>query len=225
MEFAYPLNWETSQNINNLIECNILAIQGKLESPFWFTDENKCVLTDDTMPNLDTIIKINQNGFMTLDSQPSGCSTYDGAKKPDPEYCCGFVKKHNNPNLKNNDEYECIEYQRAYCGGFIHKFIFDKFVKNIRNNYNIYYYNLYTDECVDDFVNLTYVEYDDMIHYATNFDDSKGFYVDYYLPLLKKYISEDLYKKFQEEMIYIEVIDLDYNTGKNIYQDILNALE
>ena len=48
--------------------------------------------------------------------------------------------------------------------------------------------------------------------------------MDYYLPFLKKYISEDLYKKFQEEMIYIEVVDLDYNTGKNIYQDILDAL-
>jgi hypothetical protein len=222
MNIDNSLNWKTAENINNLIECNILAIQGKLKSPFWFTNKDECVLTNDTLPYLDIVLEINKRGFMTLDSQPTKCSTFYKTNKLDAENCCGFVEKYNNPQLK--EENKCIEYQRAYCGGFIHQSIFNKFVKNIKINYNVYYYNLFTDKCIDNFVNLTYVEYDDITHYTTNFNDAKGFYIDYYLPLLKKYITDDLYKKFQEEMIFIEVIDLDYNTGKNIYQDILNAL-
>jgi hypothetical protein len=226
MEFAYPLEWKTAQNINNLIECNIMVLENKLNySPFCIFEPNEARLYKDTMPHYQTIIDINRAGFMTLDSQPSSKETYF-TSKPDPEDCCGFVIKHTNNDLKDDgDKSECIEYQRAYCDGFIHKYQFEKFKDNIKKNYNLYYYNKFTGECEDDYINLTYLEFNDCKHCMTNFDDAEDFYVDYYLPLVKQYVNEDLCKIFEEEMIFIAVIDFDYNTGKNIYKDVLDALQ
>ena len=80
--------------------------------------------------------------------------------------------------------------------------------------------NLGIDE---EYENLTYFEFQDRIYHPTNFFGIKSSF-DYTIKLLRKDINDELFQKFKQEMIFIMIIDTDYNTQKNIYQDILNCL-
>jgi hypothetical protein len=217
--------WSKAKTINDLIYCNIESIKGEMFSPYQFIEQSKSPLTPDTIINLETIIEINKKMFMTIGSQPSLKDEFYTTKPIDDNYA-GFVEEHYNPELddQKDGKYKCIEYQRGYCDGFIHKFVFDKFKKNISNNYELYYYNPFTGEIRDDFVNLTYLEFNDIINYCTNFSEIKDSYENE-IYFFSRYISNDTLNKMKEELIYVFITDLDYNTGKNIYQDILKALE
>jgi hypothetical protein len=221
-------NWFTAKSIEDLLQNNLNAITGKGESPFMFINPNKSPLHNDTLPNMNTIIEINKKGFLTNDSQPS-CYEEMFVKLPGENYC-GFIEEHDNKDLnqfklneKEEELYKCLMFQKAYCGGFIHKDKFDLFRKNIGDNYNIYYYNYYTKECEDGFENLTYYEYYNQIHYTTNFRNIKGF-AENDLYFFSKYVNNEILETIKKEMIFIDVIDKDYNTGKNIYEDILKFL-
>jgi len=223
-------NWFTAKSIEDLLENNIQAIYGKSESPFMCLDINEPTLYDDTMPNFDIIIEINKKGFLTNNSQPSSYEELF-TKLPDENDHCGYIEENYNRELhifildkEGNYNYKCLEYQKAYCSGFIHKFQFEKLQKTLKDNYNLYYYNYFTKEFQDGDENLTYYEYYNQIHYSTNFNDIKEFAKDE-LGFLVKYVNSEMLNKIKEEMIYIEIIDKDYNTGKNIYQDILHSLE
>ena len=222
-------NWFTAKSIEELLQNNVDVINGKSKSPFHVIEPNECVLFPDTLPNINTIIEINKRGFLTTDSQPSSYEVFFN-KLPDDEEYCGFIEENDNIDIneyildvEGEKLYKCLMNQKAYCSGFIHKYKFDLFRKNIGDNYNIYYYNYYTKECVDGFENLTYYEYYNQIHYTTNFRNIKEFAKDE-LYFFTKYVNDEMLEKIKEEMIYIDVIEKDYNTGNNIYDDILKCL-
>jgi hypothetical protein len=224
-------NWMNGKSIDDLFDKNIKALLGKSYSPFMFIEQGKSPLHQDTIFYLETIININKKGFLTLDSQPSlfeelYCK-YFGERKYQPN---------NNPQIDKNDIqvirgknfHKCHLYQKSYCSGWIYRYQLMNFKNKIEQNYKLFYYDdmnpeiLYNDE-KNTKENLTYFEFQDRIYHPTNFFGIKSSF-DYTIKLLRKDINDELFQKFKQEMIFIMIIDTDYNTQKNIYQDILNCL-
>jgi hypothetical protein len=226
-------DWMESETLQELLENNIQSLYGKCNSPFIFVTPNLSPLDEDTTPYLETLVDINRKGFLTTDSQPSSFQELYIS------YLKGKYEQHSNEELdeyrlsddddvfSDNDNlkyYKCHQYQKAYCFGWIHKYQFELFQKNLENkDYKFFYFNPYTEETQDGYENLTYYEFHDRIYRPTNFFEiipnaqSELFYIE-------DFINQPLFQKFKEEMIYVTVTDMDYDTKRNIYEDILTSL-
>jgi hypothetical protein len=201
--------WRSAKTVDDIIEFNIKAINENSESAF------NLGLTDDVMPHKEQIIKINRAGFMTLDSQLA--AKFDVPEEEPSE--CGFIVK---KDIKTEDS---VCYQRGYCEGFLKKSLLFSLSTIVDKGYDVKYYDYdygYMQKSTES-VNLTYYDYPTCVHYYTNFKDVVMF-AEIDLQHLHQAITYNLLKKFVNDMCYFVVLDNDYNTGKNIYQDILEYI-
>lgn len=63
--------WKNVKNHQDLINTNVMFLQGKIDS----TPTHMGKVDEETIPMLDTLVKINQLGFITTQSQPGLCET------------------------------------------------------------------------------------------------------------------------------------------------------
>ena len=120
-------DWKNANTFNDLCILMQRALKGEgLESFVSFTcEETGCVLVEESMPYQDDLIKLNQLGFLTIDSQPG---TQEFKKINDiTDVVTEFNKKEKfikeyikEKELKPNDLIELYE-QREYIEGFMTK--------------------------------------------------------------------------------------------------------
>ena len=220
-------DWCDADCLDDLFDKNIKSLYGKCYSPFMFIEPERTPLHADTFPSVKTIEDINRKGFLTLSSQPSSFEE---------QYKMFFThtkyeEKHNDKIDRNDKKvinrkkyHKCHQFQKGYCSGWVYKSIFDGLKSKIEGNYHMFYYDYSTKDMNDGRENLTYYSFYNRIYRPTNFFDIKsGAKSD--LNLLSEDVDAELIEQVKDEMIYIDIIDLDYNTNKNIYQDILSCLE
>ena len=133
-------NWNDAKCLSDLFEKNVKTLYGKSYSPFIFVTPNISPLDEDTTPYLETLVEINRKGFLTTNSQPSSFGELYV------KYLNEKYEQHSNETLDeyilSDDEdvfsdddnlkfYKCHQYQKAYCVGWIHKYQFESFQKNI----------------------------------------------------------------------------------------------
>ena len=220
-------DWCDADCLDGLFDKNIKSLYGQSYSPFMFIEPGKTCLFDDTFPSVKTIEDINRKGFLTVDSQPSSFEEQYKMIFTHTKY----EEKHNNKIDRNDKKFidgkkyhKCHQYQKGYCSGWIYKSIFDELKCKIEPNYKLFYYDYSTEEMKDGHENLTYYSFYNRIYRPTNFFEIESNAWSE-LNLLEEDVDEDLIEQVKDEMIYIEIIDLDYHTNKNIYQDILSCLE
>jgi hypothetical protein len=219
-------HWSEANWLEDLFEKNIKTLYGQSYSPFMFIEPNKSPLHNDTIPSLKIIENINRRGFLTLDSQPS-LFEEKYMKYLDRNYEPNYNVKINKRDKKvigGKNYYRCHHFQKSYCSGWIYQSILEDLKSKIEPSYKLFFYDYSTKEMKDGYENLTYYEFYNRIYYPTNFFDIKSC-AKSYLYLLGEEIDDHIIEEIKFEMIYIEIIDLDYNTNKNIYQDILSCLE
>jgi hypothetical protein len=200
--------WNSAKTFDDIIDLNIGAILRKNHSPFMIINLNEEALYPDVKPYLDVILQINKLGFMTIDSQLS--SKYDLEYEKITDEDCGFYIETENK--------ECCGYQRAYCGGFLKKSLYEKIIRIKENGYTVLNYDYKEGDKKTDMINLTLHKYTDCDHYPTNYHS---------IDEMAKSDLEILQDEIQceiDDVYYVIIFDHDYNTGKNIYHDILNAI-
>jgi hypothetical protein len=220
-------DWCDVECLDDLLEKNIKTLYGQSYSPFMFIEPGRTCLYDDTLPNIKIIEDINRKGFLTICSQPSSFEEKYEKYFLDREY-----EQKNNDQIHREDKkvidgkkyYKCHQFQKGYCCGLIYKSIFDELKSKIEPNYKLFYYDYLTEEMKDGRENLTYYSFYNRIYRPTNFFEIESNAWSQ-LNLMEEDVDDDLIEQVKDEMIYIEIIDLDYNTNKNIYQDILSCLE
>ena len=207
--------WRKAKTTDEIIQFNIKSIKRECNSPFLAIDLTEQCLTSDVKQFQDEIIKINEIGFMTLDSQISASFKIEYEEMTEDN--CGYsVKK----EIKTDAPDMC--YQRAYCNGFLKKNLLFSLAKIASLGYEILHYD-YLEPKKSDHVNLTYYDYSDWTHYSTNLRGIDAF-AEIDLQFLHRAIHYKTLQIFVEDMCYVVVYDNDYNTGKNIYLDLLSHL-
>jgi len=217
--------WEQCNSVDDIINCNILSLSGTIPNPVCCTRDEP-ILTEDTLPFMKTIENINKNGFITMQSQPSSYEkslddelyTYDDCRK----------QELNTPIFAKEDGLYKTEFvQKAWCDGYIKYNILHKFIDNISKlGYIVYYYSAYhkLNNDINKRINVTYVSNGMTRYEVTNIHSVFELETDIVYHF-SKVISPNLMKKTMEECVYICVIDTEFNSGKNIYSDILLCLK
>lgn len=220
--------WKKSKSVDDLIKCNIKSLDGTIDNPIMWSDGTP-ILYEDTLPYMETIKQINQNGFITLCSQPT---SYD--------YCFSDKPYHREQCYKtilDRPLFDMIEgkyftelLQKGYCEGYIKYDMLKKFSDKIKNmGYDIYYYSNYhkLDCDTEQRINVTHafngmVRYEmTNVHLVKENDDNSYYHI-------KKALSKEMAKKIRIECVFICVIDKEFGSKlsepKNIYGDILSCL-
>ena len=216
--------WYECEILDQIIECNILSIRGDIQSPYQYSEEGETLLTDDTVQFMDTIISINENGFMTLCSQPGLFNECYDDIPIDINHC--YTIKTGNPKFGKNLK---KHYQKAFCDGFIKCELFDKLKTNIEKlEYDVYYLNSYLrlKKDVDKRINVTYDSTGDLINEGTNIRPDIKEHQLYNLRPLIDVISSKLFGDFMKNYVYIYIVDKEFSylDGKNIYRDIIVSI-
>ncbi len=207
--------WRKAKTTDEIIQFNINSIKRECNSPFLAIDLTEECLTPDVKEFQNELIKINEAGFMTLDSQISDKFDIEYEEMTDDN--CGYsVKK----EVKTDTPNLC--YQRAYCNGFLKKNLLFQLAKIASLDYEILHYD-YFEPKTSEFLNLTYYDYPDWIHYSTNMHSIDAS-AEIDLQFLHKAIHYKTLQTFVKDMCYVVIYDKDYNTGKNIYRDLLSHL-
>jgi len=218
-------SWSKCTNIEDIIQCNILSLDGKTIKGACCDNHNKPILAEDTMPFIQTIKNINENGFITFDSQPS---SYDECLSP-----TIYHREYGHRQILNEPLFDKLGglfmtkiVQKAYCDGFIKYNILPKFVNNIiKLGYEAYYYSkhhgLYCD--TNNRINLTYASTGAIKYEMTNLHSVESS-EEYYFQSFSRLFSPVLLNKLKEECVCIFIIDKEHNMEKNIYNDILQCL-
>lgn len=121
-------DWRDAKSFDDL--CNLM--QRSLTEDFdsftsGTTEETGCVLVEESVKYQDDFLKLNELGFLTIDSQP-GVIKY--IKIDDDKNICCYAKQYNNINLIGwTDVYE----QRDYIEGFMEKYKIQQILPKLSN--------------------------------------------------------------------------------------------
>ena len=226
-QFAQEMEvWLKSEDERDIIDCNIRSILGIIKNPFYTS--LKCgeeILTTDTIPYINTLIEINDKRFITFDSQPSLKFTRESHKPYDNEFA-PKIKQDGSMFRTKDGKYFYAVFQKAYCYGYICNKILEQFVKKIgARDYETFYVNATKNiaRVNKERINVTYVT-----NGETNFNCTNLVPVtqsnETSLYFLNKSVSQTALEQLKRNFTYVYVIGFNYDTGKNIYKDILECL-
>ena len=131
-------DWENANTFNDLCTLMQLSLKEDYESfTSYLSDRTNSVLVEESIPFRDNFIKLNQLGFLTVDSQPGTTkikqinnitdvvNEINASKKP-------IIKYINEKGLKSNDLIELYQ-QREYIEGFMTKEKLSKILPKLNN--------------------------------------------------------------------------------------------
>ena len=224
--------WRNCKTYDDLCACNIVSLDGTIENPYYYSDGTP-ILDEDTMPFMDTIININKRGFMTWCSQPSliDDSYTEKLFKRDMGY---RTKDGDNIYLTKDGLFRTVQIQKGWCDGYMPNNILQKFIPKIKNlGYDVYYVShvlgpegilVHQENDTKKRINVTYITNGETRHEATNIHSVEGLEREICINLSRSGVSSDLIESVRLNASYVCVLDKDFNTGKNIYGDVLSCL-